>query len=198
LKQEKLARSVLFTTHGAQEVGHAISGAIAGKFSPAGRLSQTWYFDESVLPDYNDYDIIKNKCTYLYHEKPVLHPFGYGLSYTSFEYGKLSAKNTADVIEFSFTVRNSGKIDSDEVPQLYFASNRKDVPRPQKQLCAFTRMHLKAGAEKTVALTVPHSELLFCDEAGKNWAPDNCSYRFMLGTSSADIRQEITREQLIL
>jgi beta-glucosidase len=187
-QQEKLSRAVLFTTHGAQELGTAIGEALAGDFSPAGRLSQTWYETSKGFPDINDYDIIKNKMTYLYTDKPVLHPFGYGLSYTSFTYKGFSALRGRDSVEAAITVQNTGARDSDEVVQLYLASGRKDTPRPRRQLCGFERLHLKRGEEKQVSFLVPLEEFAYFDERAKTFAPDNAPYTLMVGASSEDIR----------
>jgi beta-glucosidase len=188
--QEGIARAVLYTTHGAQEVGTAVAGALAGDFSPAGRLSQTWYADDRDLPGINDYDIIKNKVTYLYYDKPALHPFGFGLSYTAFSYNSFSVARHGEAIEASVTVKNTGPVDGDEVPQLYFASKRTDVPRPRRQLCAFDRIHLRAGEEKRLSFTVPLGELAYYDENAGAFAVDKQGYTFMIGASSADIRGE--------
>ncbi|GHU69379.1 glucan 1,4-alpha-glucosidase [Spirochaetia bacterium] len=194
--QEGIARAVLYTAHGMQEVGTAVAEALAGDFSPAGRLSQTWYADGRDLPDINDYDIIKNKVTYLYYDKPVLHPFGFGLSYTAFSYSGFSVAQQGENIEASVTLKNTGSLDGDEVPQLYFASKRTDVPRPCRQLCAFQRIHLCAGEEKRFSFTVPLGELAYYDEGANAFALDHQGYTFMIGASSADIRGEQTLERI--
>jgi beta-glucosidase len=186
--QEKRCRSVLYTAHGAQELGSAIAGALAGDFSPAGRLSMTWYDNAWEAPDINDYDIIKNKQTYLYYDKPVLHPFGFGLSYTSFEYADFRAARTAYGVEAAVTVKNTGKRAGDEVPQLYFASSRQDLPRPRKQLCGFNRLRLEPGEEKRVVFQVNMSDLAYYDAADGTLKADKAEHRFMVGASSEDIR----------
>ncbi|MGN7309059.1 glycoside hydrolase family 3 protein, partial [Bacillus subtilis] len=73
-------------THAGQELGNAVADVLLGNYAPAGRLNMTWYEDESQLPDIMDYDIIHNGTTYMYHEGPVLYPFGHGLTYSEFEY----------------------------------------------------------------------------------------------------------------
>ncbi|GHU03219.1 glucan 1,4-alpha-glucosidase [Spirochaetia bacterium] len=186
--QEKIVPVVLYTAHGAQEIGSAIGGALAGDFSPAGRLSMTWYADTKDFPDINDYDIIKNKRTYLYYDKPVLHPFGYGLSYTAFSYSGFSLSLGADGIEARFTVKNTGQRAGDEVPQLYFASSRRDLDRPLKQLCGFERVHLAAGEEKQLVFQAPFTALAYYDEQSGGLLADKAEYRFMVGASSEDIR----------
>jgi beta-glucosidase len=197
-KQEAISRAVLFTTHGAQEVGTAVAEAIAGTFSPAGRLSMTWYKNSKNFPDLNDYDIVKNKMTYLYTDKPVLHPFGFGLSYTKFDYTGLTVTKAAGGgVEASFTVKNSGTVAGDEVPQLYFASDRKDLSRPRKQLCGFSRIYLKPGEEQKVTYTVPPKELRFWDEQAQALKPDTGKYRFMAGASSEDIRLNAELDSIV-
>ncbi|MDR0909393.1 MAG: glycoside hydrolase family 3 C-terminal domain-containing protein [Spirochaetaceae bacterium] len=189
--QEEQSRAVLWTSHGTQELGHAIGDALSGKFSPAGRLSQTWYESDAGFPDINDYDIAKNRMTYLYTDRPVLHPFGYGQSYTNFEYRDFSVAVNSDCVEASVVIKNTGKRDSDEVPQVYFSTGRQSTaenPRPLKQLCAFERVHIKAGEERLVSFSIPKREFAFWDRAKQDFVPDDALYTIMIGASSQDIR----------
>ena len=185
---EGFARAILFTTHGAQELGTAIGEVLAGIYNPAGRLSQTWYSDEKELPDINDYDIIKNKCTYLYFNKPLLYPFGYGLSYTSFSYNALTVSRVDGGIRVSFAVKNSGESAGEEVVQVYASSMAKDNERPLKQLCAFKRIPLGIEEEKALCFTISLNELSFYNEESECFVPDRGEYCFMVGASSKDIR----------
>jgi beta-glucosidase len=185
--REKAPRGILYTSHGAQEVGAALGSVLAGDYNPAGRLSMTWYLDDRDMPDLNDYDIIKNKRTYLYYDKPVLYPFGYGLSYTSFGYDKLKVSPAKGGAALSFTVKNTGRRAGDEVAQVYAASTRDDIPRPRRQLCGFERIHLEPGEEKTLSFEISREDLAYYDEAAGTLQADR-EYRFMIGASAEDIR----------
>jgi len=189
-KQENKARAVLFTTHGAQEVGTAIGETLSGDNNPAGRLSMTWYKGTHVLPDINDYDIRKNKMTYLYCDQPVLYTFGYGLSYTSFEYADLSLTETNDGISAKFTLKNTGKVAGDEVAQLYFTQVNPDSPRPIKQLAGFERLNLKPGETRQIEIFVPFKELMCYDIKKGAFVLEKGAYKFAIGAGSADIRLE--------
>jgi beta-glucosidase len=147
----------------------------------------TWYLDDRDMPDLNDYDIIKNKRTYLYYDKPVLYPFGYGLSYTSFGYDKLKVSPAKEGAALSFTVKNTGTRAGDEVAQVYAASTRNDIPRPRRQLCGFERIHLEPGEEKTLSFDISREDLAYYDEAARTLTADR-EYRFMAGASAEDIR----------
>lgn len=81
---------IIWSASGSQELGTGVASILSGKVSPAGRLNMTWYISDEDLPDMNDYDIIKGKRTYQYFDREVLYPFGYGLSYSEFTYGKLN------------------------------------------------------------------------------------------------------------
>ncbi|MDR1443672.1 MAG: glycoside hydrolase family 3 C-terminal domain-containing protein, partial [Treponema sp.] len=186
--QAPCARGIIYTAHGAQELGTALGEVLSGAYNPAGRLSMTWYSDSKDLPDINDYDIIKNKCTYLYCDKPVLYPFGYGLSYTSFAYGDLAVSPDKDGVSVSFTVKNTGALAGDETAQVYLASMRRDIPRPRKQLCGFERIHLKPGETASLLFIVPAAELAYWDEEAGDFRVDAGEYCFMAGAGSADIR----------
>jgi beta-glucosidase len=187
---EKISRGILFTSHGAQELGTAIGEALAGDYSPGGRLSQTWYAGTENFPHLNDYDIIGNRMTYLYTDRPVLYPFGHGLSYTSFEYSDFRVIPRQGGIEAGVTLRNTGNRGGDETAQLYLASTRTGIPRPGKQLCGFERLHLESGEERRISFQVPRSEFAYYDEGGKALVPDEAPYRILVGSSSADIRGE--------
>ena len=122
-----------------------------GKVSPAGRLPYTIYRSKADLPPFDDY-AMKNR-TYRYFNGPVLHPFGHGLSYTSFAYEKAALLATrvkaGEAVKASVTVRNTGSRDSDEVVQLYVA---KPGDSANPVLAGFRRVHLKAGASQLVTL----------------------------------------------
>ncbi|MEO7494207.1 MAG: glycoside hydrolase family 3 C-terminal domain-containing protein [Massilia sp.] len=131
--------------------GSAIARVLSGQVSPAGRLPYTIYRSEADLPPFADYSM-KNR-TYRYFKGPVLHPFGQGLSYTSFAYGKLALSSASvkagAAVNATVTLRNTGARDSDEVVQLYLA---KPGDSANPVLAGFRRVHLKAGASATVTI----------------------------------------------
>jgi beta-glucosidase len=176
------ARAILHTSHGEQELGTAIGEALSGALNPAGRLSQTWYDASKALPHINDYDIAKNKMTYLYHDGTVQYPFGHGLSYTQFAYENMHIEKQPDSIFVSFTLTNTGEHDGDEVPQLYFTGSAENCPR--LQLCAFERIHLPRGASKKIAFHIPLKELHRYDTTTKAFKLHPGTYRFFAGASS--------------
>jgi beta-glucosidase len=179
---------VLFTSHGAQELGAAIGETLAGRNNPAGRLSQTWYQASETLPHINDYDIVKNKMTYLYCDRPVLHAFGYGLSYTNFAYKNLTVTKTDGGVTAAFCVTNTGDCAGDEVAQLYFTHVNAADYRPLKQLAGFERITLTAGETREISIFVPLKELSFYDPEQDAFTFTHGTYRFMAGASSADVR----------
>ena len=132
--------------------GAAVARLIAGDFSPAGRLPVTFYRSVDQLPAFNDYSM-KGR-TYRYFKGEALYPFGYGLSYTGFNYtaAKLSAGKVrgGDPMTVSVDVTNTGSMDGDEVVQLYL-SHPGDKVAPVRALARFERVHLKAGETRTVS-----------------------------------------------
>ncbi|GHV39459.1 glucan 1,4-alpha-glucosidase [Clostridia bacterium] len=187
-KEAGLSRAVIHTSHGAQEVGSAVGAVLSGEYNPAGRLSMTWYKDMTGFPDINDYDIVKNKMTYLYTDKEVLYPFGYGLSYTAFEYANLTLEKSYDGLLLSFDLKNAGERDGDEVVQVYFAQVNPSENRPIKQLAGYERVHLKAGEKTRVRITVAKEEFRIFDAEENGFVIPRGAYTFFVGGSSADIR----------
>ena len=87
--------------------------------NPAGRLPMTWYKCNDGLPPIEDYDLINHPRTYRYFDKPVLYPFGHGLSYTTFDYSALQAEKQGGGLKISVNIQNTGRVNSEEVAQLY-------------------------------------------------------------------------------
>ena len=180
---------IVWTTHAGAETGHAIADVLYGSYNPAGRLSQTWYRSDSQLPaDLLDYDIITSNQTYLYSKQAPLYPFGYGLSYTSFKYGKPTLGHG----RVTFTVTNTGKRDGDEVVQLYTHQRTSRDKTAVKQLRAFDRVRLAAGQTRTVSLPLTADDLKHWDVTRSRWVVESSAYDIMIGSSSADIRQSVT------
>ncbi|QNK56408.1 glycoside hydrolase family 3 C-terminal domain-containing protein [Paenibacillus sp. PAMC21692] len=200
---EKEIPAIVYTSHGGQELGHALGAILFGKESPAGRLNMTWYKSANQLTDIMDYDIMKTKRTYLYLEDKPLYPFGHGLSYARFAYDSLSVKddtiqandvNSAGAVSVTLTVTNDSAIDADEVVQLYVRVEGSRVRRPLKKLIAFRRVSIAAGASKNIAFCISAEELAMWDVTSDRFVLEQAEYVFMAGASSADIRvSETTR-----
>jgi beta-glucosidase len=185
-------RAVLWTAHGGQAAGTALARVLAGDVSPAGRLPQTWYADDSDLPDLLDYDIVGSRQTYLYFEGTPLFPFGHGLSYAAFAYGGLAAEAGGDAVRVSFTVTNTGEVSADEVAQLYIRATAPSVPRPRRELAAHRRITLAPGATEELTFEVPLSAFEFWDVARDGWRLEPGPYELLVGASSEDIRLRTT------
>ncbi len=171
--------------------GDAIADVIFGDYNPGGRLPFTFFKSADDLPAFDDYEVSHGR-TYMYFTKDVLYPFGYGLSYTKFEYGdlKIDKKRASepDTAYVSFTVKNVGGADGDEVVQLYVHDVESSVKQPIKVLRGFKRVHLKKGESKTVTLPLAVKDLSFWDEKANAFAVEPGEFDILVGASSADIR----------
>ncbi len=168
--------------------GDALADVLFGKFNPGGRLPITFYKSTSDLPAFTNYSMVER--TYRYFTKPVLYPFGHGLSYSKFEYSAFKAParaGTGDDVKVSINVKNTSGIDGDEVVQCYVnrdlppidstklpeASKMTDeqatlAATPRKTLVGFARVPLKAGESKNVTFTItPHQLSLVVGKDGK-------------------------------
>src|SRR5450759_1858367 len=150
------AAAILSAWYGGEEAGTAISETLAGTNNPAGRLPVTFYKSTSQLPEFTDYNMKGH--TYRYFKGEPLYPFGFGLSYSTFEYSGLIAKRTAKGAEIRATVKNTSKVDGDEVVQLYIGGGPAEEA-PIRNLRGFQRIHLRAGESRQVTFRVASDDL---------------------------------------
>ncbi len=167
--------------------GTAIADVLFGDYNPGGRLPFTFYKSINDLPAFDDYDIYKGR-TYMYFEGKPLYPFGYGLSYTTFKYSKMSVYYSDDEISVSVKIKNTGKTKGDEVVQLYCTDLESSLKRPNKQLVDFKRISLKKGKSETVTFKVKKDQLQYWDTSINNWNLEPGAFEFMIGSSSEDIK----------
>lgn len=186
------ANAVLQAWYGGQSAGEALADILFGDYSPSGRLPVTFYKNDKDLPDFLDYSM--NNRTYRYFKGEPLYPFGYGLSYTTFEYDgfKIPSKmNTKGQITASVRVKNTGNVDADEVVQLYVSYENSDLRRPIRSLRGVKRINLKKGESKQVSFDLSAKDFALVDENGTiNCAP--ATVRVYVGggqpTSSTDMK----------
>ena len=184
--------AIVHITHCAEEQGNGLADVLLGKVNPAGRTTQTWVKDMLDLPSVMDYDI-RHGRTYMYARKPVLYPFGYGLSYTQFRYNEVKIrKQDRKKIWLTVSVTNTGDRDGEEVVQVYAQYPQSAVQRPQQQLCAFERVPIPAGATRDIDLVVEKSSLAYWDSAAHSFVVEQQPVNFLIGASSADIRLRTT------
>lgn len=169
--------------------GKAIADVLFGDYNPAGRLPFTFYKSITDLPPMDDYEV-SNGRTYMYFEGEALYPFGYGLSYSEFEYKGMKIKQKDDTLTITTTIENIGGYDGDEVAQLYFKAPNTSVKRPLKKLVGFKREFLPKGKSTQIEFEVSKKELQFWDVKTKQWAFASGEYQFMIGGSSQDIKQQ--------
>lgn len=179
------ADAILQTWYPGQSGGTAVADVLFGDYNPAGRLPVTFYKGTEQLPDFQNYSM--RGRTYRYLDGEALYPFGYGLSYTSFEIGKaqLSKKQIQknDSVNINLSVKNTGKCDGDEVIQIYIR-NLQDKEGPIKTLRAFKRLHLKAGEKKQMTIQLRGDSFEFFDAESNSMRIVSGEYEIMYGTSS--------------
>lgn len=182
--------AIVHITHCSQEQGNGLADVLFGKVNPSGHTTQTWVKDITDLPDMLDYDI-RHGRTYMYYQGDVLYPFGYGLSYTTFDYQQIkSVKQSKDKVTVTVLVKNTGSRDGEEVVQLYASYPESKVERPMKQLRAFSKVPIAAGETKEVVLDIPKEDFAYWDEAQDKFVVEPGKVKLLIGASSADIRLE--------
>ncbi|MFC5826655.1 glycoside hydrolase family 3 C-terminal domain-containing protein [Nonomuraea insulae] len=180
--------AVLWSAHGGQEYGHALAEVLFGDADPEGRLTQTWYRSEQELPDLLDYDIIASDATYQYFRGVPLHPFGHGLSYTTFDYADLRGALIDGELQARVTITNTGDRPGVEVVQFYTHQQRSRVKQPLRRLRGFEKVRLEPGESRTVALRLPVAELAFWDVTRSRFVVESAPHQLMVGRSATDLR----------
>ncbi len=149
--------------------GQAFAEMIFGDYSPSGRLPVTFYKSTEELPEFTDYSM--DNRTYKFMKGEALYPFGFGLSYTNFEYSNLFCSNTVvkkgDNVSISVDVENTGSFDADEVVQIYIKDLEASVRVPHHSLCGFKRIYLKRGEKQTVSFEIAADTMSIVDAEGK-------------------------------
>ena len=174
-----------------QAGGRAVADVLFGDYNPAGRLPVTFYHSVDDLPPFEDYNM-KGR-TYRFFDGDVLYPFGYGLSYSSFKYGKVDVPASAsaeDIIQVNVTLSNRSEMDGDEVIQVYLKGDEGIKGFSLRSLVGFKRVNLKAGETKIVKVPVKIESFRRYDEAKKNYTVDRKTYKLEIGSSSANIHQK--------
>ncbi|MBI1333659.1 MAG: beta-glucosidase [Armatimonadetes bacterium] len=188
-----------------QEGGAALGAILFGEVNPSGKLPDTLAKRREDYPDFGNFPGTKGTVNYAegiyvgyrhFDKEKIapLFPFGFGLSYTSFGYGKASVSEPDDLGNrtVSLNVTNTGKRAGAEVVQLYIHDLAPKIDRPIQELKAFQKVMLEPGETKTVHLTVPPRAFAYCDVPGKQWKADAGRYELEIGASSRDIRQRAT------
>src|SRR5690554_6914496 len=203
IKNNSSIPGLIFTGYNGQGQGTAMAKILFGEVNPGGKSSVTWYKSVDDLPEFGDYTLRgnneKNGRTYWYFDQPVSYEFGYGLSYTSFEYSDfaISKKEITpyDKVTVSTYVTNTGTRDGDEIVQVYLvtpgAENRE---RPIKRLKGFKRVTIPAGQTKRVNIEIDCADLWYWDEEDQRITFDQGMYTFQVGASSLDTRGTVEAE----
>ena len=178
-EQDETCDAILQAWYPGEQGGHAIADVLFGDYNPSGKLAVTFYKDDSQLPAFDDYRM--EGRTYRYFRGEPLYPFGYGLSYTTFDISKPSYKNN----KVRATVKNTGAVDGTEVIQVY-VRNLADPNGPLKTLRGYERVTLKAGESKTVEIDFPRERFEGWDAATNTMRVVPGKYELMVGSSSAD------------
>ena len=216
---KELPDAILCAWQAGQEGGNSVVDVLSGKQSPSGKFTMTWpvkftdAYSSKNFPidqdpridmmnqgkkgnvkdvDFTNYeeDIYVGYRYFDSFEVPVSYPFGFGLSYTTFEYSDAKIADKGNAYEISVTVKNTGSLEGKEVVELYIsAPDNKAANKPAKELKAFAKTKvLKAGESEKVTLTVNAADLASFDEAASAWVVAEGEYQFLIGASSQDIK----------
>jgi beta-glucosidase len=176
-----------------EEGGRAVAEVLFGDVNPAGRLPVTFYRSTADLPPFDDYAMAGR--TYRYFKGKPLFAFGYGLTYTKFDYAdaKLNAAAfSADgTIKLSFVLKNTGRRDGDEVAQVYFRPADAAAGDPELALCGFTRVHLAKGKSAKITMEIPAARFRCWDTEQKRYVVRPEKYELLIGSASDDIQLRV-------
>ena len=221
---KELPDAILCAWQAGQEGGNSVVDVLSGKQSPSGKFTMTWpvkfsdAYSSKNFPidqdpridmtnqgaksanvrnvDYTEYeeDIYVGYRYFDSFEVPVSYPFGFGLSYTTFEYSDAKISQTDDAVTVTVTVKNTGEREGKEVVELYIAApDAKAANKPAKELKAFAKTKaLKAGESETLTLTVKTADLASFDEAASAWVVAGGEYQFLVAASAQDIKATLS------
>lgn len=191
--------AILFSFYSGMEGGNALADILFGDECPSGKLPYTVALSEDSYPDfdpdctYAEYEYYHGYCKMEKENLPVLYPFGYGLSYTTFTISRPEAEVFDDVAKITVTVKNTGKVKGAEVVQLYVGCEGSAVERPAKVLKDFDRIELEPGQEVKVSLQVQKKDMAYYDERKDEFAEEDITYIAYVGNSSSqDSLKELT------
>lgn len=188
---------------GGQAGGIAVANILTGKVNPSGKTAETYPLCYSDNPTYGNYpggpvtsehreSVYIGYRYYDTAKKDVLFPFGFGLSYTTFEYSgiRVSKKNIKDneEITVSFKIKNTGSVAGAEVAQVYVSDCESTIFRPEKELRAFTKVYLEPGEEKAIKLTLSKRAFAFFNVNTHDWCVESGKFDILVGASSRDIK----------
>lgn len=186
--------AILDVWYPGEEGGYAIADVLFGDYNPAGRLPVTFPIDVSQVPLYYNHKPTGRGDDYINLSGKPLFPFGYGLSYTTFEYSTVKLdKNiisTSEKTKVRFKMTNTGNYDGDEVVQLYIKDEYASVARPTMELKGFQRIHLKKGESKTIEFNITPAMLAMFSKDMKQ-VVESGKFRIMIGSSSNNIKLRI-------
>ena len=183
------ADALLTAYYPGQEGGNAIADVLFGDYNPSGRLPISVPRSVGQIPVYYNKKAPRNH-DYVEVSSSPLYSFGYGMSYTTFEYSALQVvQKSARCFEVSFKVKNTGKYDGEEVSQLYMRDEYASVVQPMKQLKHFERFYLSKGEEKLIVFTLAAEDLSIINQALEQIV-ESGTFQVMIGSSSDDIRLE--------
>ncbi|GEK22559.1 glycoside hydrolase family 3 protein [Cellulomonas xylanilytica] len=177
------AAAVVWTSHGGQELGHAVADVLRGDAEPQGRLAQAWPETEQDAGDLLDYDVIGGGLTHWYAARPARWAFGHGLSYTTVAYEVLDGSAQSVRV----TVRNTGDRPVDELVQVYASAPEHRLPLPHRRLVAHRRVRLDPGQTAVVALDVAADAFAVWDVTRSRFVVEPGRYELHAGPSSADL-----------
>ncbi len=201
-------RALVWSWFNGSEGGNAIADVLLGAVNPSGKLPFTLpkkledspahatnsfpgndsiYYGEGILVGYRWFDT---------KSVEPLYPFGYGLSYTSFDYQNATSDKQSyrpdDVINVSVQVKNTGAMDGKEVVQVYIADVESSVEKAARELKGFEKEMVKAGGTSKVSLSIPVKDLAYFDESTMNWVVEPGEYKVLIGSSSRNIKAELS------
>ena len=213
------ADAILVAWQPGEEGGNSVADVLTGKVTPSGHLTASWPVSVSDDPSTKNFpqDPVYYNLTdkfeggrlkgvnfsnheediyvgYRYYDtfhRRVAYPFGYGMSYTTFAFSKLTAKKSGNNVIVNVTVKNTGGIEGKQVAQIYVAAPKGNMQKPAKELRAFAKTALlKPGQSETLTMTIPLRDLASYDEANSQWVADRGTYTFLVGDNVESIKEK--------